>query len=74
MGMTTKEAANVLGLSPRQVSKLCKGGMLLAGRHGNAWDIDPESVEKYKDKPRNPGPPKGSGGRPKIRQLGMKEG
>ena len=65
MGMTTKEAAKVLGLTTRQISKLCKSGSLVAGRHGYAWDIDPVSVEVYKNTPRKPGPPKGSGGRPR---------
>jgi len=59
MGMTTKEAAEYLSVSPWQVANLCRKGKLKATRHGPLWDIDPASVELYK------AAPKDKGGRPR---------
>lgn len=59
MGMTTKEAAEHLGVSENYVAILCKRGTLKAKRHGYMWDIDPASVEAYK------AAPKDKGGRPR---------
>lgn len=62
MGMTTKEAAKILGLKVRQVANLCNKGKLEAKRHGYMWDIDPASVEAYK------AAPKDKGGRPRKKE------
>ncbi|MBX3046986.1 MAG: helix-turn-helix domain-containing protein [Anaerolineales bacterium] len=59
MGLTSVEAAKVLGITPTQVTRLCKLGTIKARKHGPVWDIDPASVEAYKKAPRN------KGGRPK---------
>jgi hypothetical protein len=48
-GMTTKEAAEKWGVTPRQVQLLCaKGRVPGAVRFGNAWVI-PEDAQKPKD-------------------------
>ena len=59
MGMTTKEAADYLGVSARFVVSLCKRGLLAAKKHGRDWDIEPPSVEAYKSAPKR------KGGRPR---------
>lgn len=59
MRLTTKEAAEILEITPRQVSRLCKVGILKGRRHGYMWDIDANSVEVYN------AAPKDKGGRPK---------
>ena len=48
-GMTTKEAAEKWGITPRQVQLLCaKGRISGAARFGNAWVI-PADAQKPKD-------------------------
>jgi excisionase family DNA binding protein len=59
MGMTTIEAAHYLGIQKGFVARLCKKGILIAKKHGRDWDIDPRSVEEYKNAPKN------KGGRPR---------
>jgi len=49
-GMTTAEAAEKWGITPRQVQLLCaKGRIPGAVRFGHAWVI-PDDVEKPKDR------------------------
>jgi excisionase family DNA binding protein len=60
MGMTSEEAARVLNVTKGFISRLCKKGILNAKKHGRDWDIDPESVEKYRITPKD------KGGRPRI--------
>jgi len=55
MGMTTKEAAEYLGVTSRFVSQLCVEKVLNSKKHGRDWDIDPGSVEAYKKAPKNKG-------------------
>lgn len=59
MGWTTRKAAEFLGVTLSFVARLCREGVLTAKMHGRDWDIDPKSVEKYKNTPKN------KGGRPK---------
>ena len=63
MGWTTEEAAEYLGVTTRFISRLCKDGTLDAKKHGRDWDIDPQSVEEYKNTPKN------KGGRPRKIQV-----
>lgn len=56
--LTTTEAAAVLGVSRRRVNELIKLGTLRATKPGRDWDIDPVSVETYKNSPRKAGPKK----------------
>lgn len=53
--MTTTEAAAALGVSRRRVNELIKLGTLKATKPGRDWDVDPTSVEAYKNSPRKPG-------------------
>ena len=48
MQITTKVAAEILGLSSGQVAELCRGGKLEATKHGPLWSINPTSVTDYK--------------------------
>jgi excisionase family DNA binding protein len=59
MGLTTQEAAAILGIKISFISRLCRSGRLKAVMHGRDWDIDPDSVRIYKETPKN------KGGRPK---------
>jgi len=59
MGLTVKEAAEILGIGEWQVAHLCRSGKLIATRHGPMWDIDPASVEAYRKAPKD------KGGRPR---------
>jgi len=66
--MTSKQAAEYLGLSKSQVNRLVKKGILkaeLINAPVPYYLVDQGSVEAYKKTPRHPGPPKGQGGRPK---------
>jgi excisionase family DNA binding protein len=38
IGITSKEAAKILGLSARQIRKLVKSGTLPAKKHGQDWE------------------------------------
>jgi excisionase family DNA binding protein len=60
MGMTTKKAAEYLGCTPAFVISLIHREKLKAYKHGPVWVIDPDSVEDYKNAPKDKGgrPPK----------------
>lgn len=47
--MTTKEAAEALGISIRRVQKLIQEGRLKATKKGRDWNISRKSVEEYPD-------------------------
>lgn len=50
--MTTKEAAQALGISPRRVNALIEAGTLKAQRFGRAWMVDEAAVnERLQNKP-----------------------
>lgn len=59
MAWTTEEAAKYLGVTRSFVARLCRKDLLKSTKHGRDWDIDPESVKAYKNKP------KGKVGRPR---------
>lgn len=59
MGMTTREAAEYLGTTVNFITLLCRSGKLKAKKHGRDWDIEPESVKRYAEAPKD------KGGRPK---------
>jgi excisionase family DNA binding protein len=46
--MTTKEAAEALGIKPVTVRAAIKSGSLRAVRHGRDWHITPAAVEAYR--------------------------
>ena len=59
MGMiTTKEAADRLGVGARRVVALIKSGDLVADRFGRSWMVDESSVEARLKEPRLKGRPK----------------
>ena len=45
---TCDEAAYLLDLSGQRIRQLCASGELKASKHGWAWVIPKESVERYK--------------------------
>lgn len=53
--LTTAQAAAILDVSRRRVSELIALGTLVAEKPGRDWQIDPASVEAYKNSPRRPG-------------------
>lgn len=53
--MTTAEAAAILQVSRRRVNELITLGTLQAEKFGRDWQINPASVEAYKNSPRKPG-------------------
>ncbi len=55
--MTTQQAAEKLGLSPRTVSRYCQDGRLKATRHGRPWWITAAAVAKFKERLRPVGNP-----------------
>ena len=64
MPMTTTEAAAILQVSRRRINELIALGTITATKPGRDWDIDPLSVEAYKNSPRKSGPkPKKETGR-----------
>lgn len=55
--LTTKEAAERLGVSVRRVSELASSGVLKAERFGRSWMIDESSVERRRAQEPRPGRP-----------------
>ena len=53
--MTTKEAADALGIKPVTVRAAIKSGKLRAVRHGRDWHITPAAVEAYRRQYDRPG-------------------
>ena len=45
--MTTREAAEILGLAPESVARLLRVGALKGERFGRDWMVYRESVERY---------------------------
>lgn len=45
--LTADEAADLMGVSPRQVRRLAQEGQIIAQRHGRAWLIDRYAAEDY---------------------------
>jgi excisionase family DNA binding protein len=55
--LTTKEAANKLGITSVRVNQLIKAGILPAEKHGRDYLIQESDVEKAKDRPDRRGRP-----------------
>jgi len=53
--LTVAEAAEIRGVSPRRIRKLCEDGRLKAEKVGRDWLIDPRSLERLQALP--PGRP-----------------
>jgi excisionase family DNA binding protein len=45
--LTTKQAADRLGIKARSVVQLIKRGLLSAEKHGRDYSILPEEIERY---------------------------
>lgn len=45
--MTVNEVAELAGLEPRWIRRLCQQGRLKAEKRGRDWDIDRESAEAW---------------------------
>ncbi len=45
---TTTEAARALGLTQGRIRQLCIAGRLKGVKHGRDWDIEEESIRRYK--------------------------
>ena len=56
--LTTEEAAEILGVSERQVRNLIKSGTLKAKRLGGVWMIRPQALNTAAVVARAPGRPK----------------
>lgn len=56
--LTTKQAAQALGIQPGSVKKLCQRGILRAERNGRDWLISRAEIERYKIERRKAGRPK----------------
>jgi excisionase family DNA binding protein len=50
--ITTAQAAALLGVSPHEVRRLCRLGLLPAQRVGRDWLIDPRDARAYVRAPR----------------------
>ena len=48
--LTTREAAERLGITPRRVTALIKSGRLPATKLGDIWVINPEDLELVGDR------------------------
>jgi excisionase family DNA binding protein len=59
--VTTKEAAQILGVSPARVRQLIKEKRLAAEKHGRDHLLQDREVERFKQHGRRSGP---KGGRP----------
>lgn len=58
MELTTREAAEKLGVSLRQIQTLIKQERLPAEKRGRDWLIKEEDLELVKDRPKTGRPPK----------------
>lgn len=54
--MTTKQAADELGVDPSHVRRLCEGDILAAAKFGRDWMVDRQAVLNYKANRPKPGP------------------
>ena len=56
--LTTPEAAALLGVQPKTVSKYIKRGLINAQRHGRDYWIEQSEIERFKTERRGRGRPK----------------
>lgn len=54
--ITTKEAAEIIGVSIKQVSYLLIKGRIKGKKFGRFWMVDKQSVDEYAASERKPGP------------------
>jgi excisionase family DNA binding protein len=55
--LTTKEAAAVLGIQPRTVTRYILRGLIHAEKHGRDYFISHDEIERFKQERRKPGNP-----------------
>ncbi len=55
--MTTKEAAALLGLQTKSVTRYIERGIIKAVKHGRDYWIEPEEVDRFRQQRRKPGHP-----------------
>ncbi|MCL4295703.1 MAG: helix-turn-helix domain-containing protein [Anaerolineae bacterium] len=48
--MSTKDAAKYLEVSERTIFRLIKRDLVKAEKFGNYWMVNPESLEKYRER------------------------
>lgn len=58
--ISTKQAAEIIGITARAIVKLCKSGMLQSEKFGRVYLVDAESVNQYAANRPKPGPKVGS--------------
>lgn len=56
--LTTTQAATVLGLEPRTVSKFIRRGVLKAEKFGRDWMIAEAEIERYQSERKKAGRPR----------------
>lgn len=56
--LTTDEAAAVLGLKPRTVTRYCEIGLLACAKRGRDWQIARAEVDRFARERRTVGRPK----------------
>jgi excisionase family DNA binding protein len=54
--ITTQEAAEIIGVSIKQVSHLLLNGRIKGKKFGRFWMVDKQSAEEYAASNRKPGP------------------
>lgn len=54
--ITVNEAAEILGVQPDRVRKLCQHHIINCEKFGPVWMVSRASVEAYKSSYRKPGP------------------
>lgn len=59
--LTTKEVADILGITHQEVARRARLGILPAVRSNGRWEFSRRAVEKYAKRRRGPGRPKGTG-------------
>lgn len=66
MALSTKQAADLLGVTHGRIRQLINGGALPAKKFGGAWVIEERDLELVRDRP-PPGYPRG---RPRVKLEG----
>lgn len=55
---TTAEAATVLGIQPKTVTRYILRGLIQAEKHGRDYQIEDEELERFRRVRRKPGKPR----------------
>ncbi len=58
MDFTTNEAASLLGMQPRSITRYIERGIIAATKHGRDYLINEEEIERFKRERRGQGRPK----------------